>query len=451
MTTTLPRPRVPGPSRGLPGRHLLALRDDPLRFLTRLGQTYGDVARFSLGPATGYLVNQPAYIREVLVTQNQTFRKGLGAAQLKRMLGEGLLTSAGDFHLRQRRLIQPMFHRRRVEGYGAIMAEAAQALSAHWRDGTTIDASAEMMRLTLTIVARALFAADVEGEASEIGAAVTTAMRLFAEARAVPFINQIDKITWLPRNRRLAAARARLDATVYRMIAEHRASGDRGDLLSLLLAAEDTAGDGRGMTDLQVRDEAMTLFLAGHETTANALTWTWFLLARHPAVEARLHAELDALLGGRPPTAADFARLRYTEMVLAESMRLFPPAWTLVRRAAVPATLGPYALPAGALVFLSQFVTHRDPRFWPDPRRFDPERWTPAARAARPKFAYFPFGGGPRLCIGKSFAWMEGVLVLATLAQRWRLRRAPGPPVVLAPAVTLRPRDGIRMRLERRP
>jgi cytochrome P450 len=253
--------------------------------------------------------------------------------------------------------------------------------------------------------------------------------------------------------RRFNRARARLDGVVYRIIDERRRGGeDRGDLLSMLLLAEDEEGDRQGMSNEQVRDEAMTLFLAGHETTANLLAWTWYLLARNPEAERRLHAEIDAVLeDGRAPTVDDLPRLRYAEMVVSEVMRLYPPAWAVGRRAVADHEAGGYHVPAGSLILVSQYVAHRDPRFWPDPERFDPERWTPEARGQRPQFAYFPFGGGPRRCVGEAFAWMEATLILATLAARGRMRLAPGRTAETSPRITLRPgRGGVPVILERR-
>jgi cytochrome P450 len=266
----------------------------------------------------------------------------------------------------------------------------------------------------------------------------------------LPFSEYLDKLP-LPQTRRFHRARERLDATVYRMIEERRRSShDRGDLLSMLLLAQDEEGDTGRMTDEQVRDEALTIFLAGHETTANALTWTWYLLSEHKDVETKLHQEIDAVLGLRLPTTDDVPRLRYTEMVLAESMRLYPPAWALGRLARADYEVGGYVVPAGALVLLSQYVAHRDPRYFPDPTRFDPERWTPEARESRPQYSYFPFGGGPRRCIGEGFAWMEGILLIATIAQRFSLRLVPNHPVELRPVITLRPKHGMRMTLSKR-
>jgi cytochrome P450 len=439
----------PGPNPIIPVVNLLAIRRDPIKFLTGLAEQYGDLVYFRIGPQPVFLLNNPDYIRDVLVTSNRNFMKGEGLQRAKRLLGEGLLTSEGEFHLRQRRLAQPAFHRQRIAGYATTMVEYAARTRGEWRPGETRDVAREMMRLTLAIAGKTLFDADVEREADEIGEALTTTFALFNRL-SLPFAQLLDRLP-LPATRRFQKARGRLDATIYRIINERRASGeDRGDLLSMLIAARDEEGDGTGMTDEQLRDEAMTIFLAGHETTANALTWTWYLLSQHPEVEAKFHAEVDEALKGGLPSAEDFPRLRYTEMVMAESMRLYPPAWTIGRRALGDYQINGYTIPARSILLMSQYVTHHDARFFPDPFRFDPERWTPEARESRPKFSYFPFGGGPRLCIGESFAWMEGVLVLATIAQRFKMRLAPGHPVELQPLVTLRPKYGMKMALEAR-
>jgi cytochrome P450 len=425
------------------------MRRDPLAFLTRIAREHGDVTRFRLGPVELHLINRPEWIRDVLVTHAAAFHKGRGLERAKRLLGEGLLTSEDPVHLRQRRMMQPAFHAQRIAGYADAMVSLADRAVSHWTAGETRDLSVEMARLTLAIVGRTLFDADVESEADEIGAALTTALALFGRTFTLPYFELLDRLP-LPMNRRFDRAKARIDATIARLIAERRRAPGGTDLLSLLVSASDTEGDGRAMTDAQVRDEAITIFLAGHETTANALAWTWYLLAQNPEAEARLHAEVDAVLGGRAPTVADLPRLPWTEMVLAESMRLYPPAWIIGRRAIEPYAVGDFDVPRGSIVVVSQWVTHRDPRWFPDPERFDAERFLPAAKEARPRFAYFPFGGGPRVCIGEGFAWMEGVLVLAAIARRWRLRLAPGQEIVPAPSITLRPRDGIRMRLEKR-
>lgn len=428
---------------------MLAYRRGPLPFFQNLAEKYGDISYFKLGPQEAFFLNHPDLIKDVLVTNNQNFMKGLALQRAKRMLGEGLLTSEGEFHRRQRRLAQPAFHRARTRAYATVMTEYGAQMRASWRDGTTLDISEEMMRLTLAIVGKTLFDADVESDAPEVGEAMSVVMDLF-NTITIPFFELLQKLP-LPQLRRFDSARAKLDAIIFRMIEERRRSGkDRGDLLSMLLLAQDEEGDGGRMTDAQLRDEAMTIFLAGHETTANALTWTWYLLSQSPEVETKLHEEIDQVLGGRLPTAEDVARLRYTEMVLAESMRLYPPAWAIGRMALHDCEIGGYVVRRRSLVLLSQYVMHRDARYFSNPLRFDPERWTPEARESRPQFSYFPFGGGPRRCIGESFAGMEGILLLATLAQQWQMRLAPNHVVALRPVITLRPKHGMRMTVQQR-
>jgi cytochrome P450 len=445
VTTTYP----PGPKRRLLGGNFIAFRRAALDFLQRLARDYGDIVYFRMGPQDVFFLNHPDYVKDVLVTHHQNFIKGRALQRAKRLLGEGLLTSEGDFHRRQRRLAQPAFHRPRIAAYANVMTDFGARTGGRWRDGETLDISHEMMRLTLAIVGKTLFDADVEDEAQEIGQALTDVMNLF-DVLLLPFSEYLDKLP-LPQTRRFQRARDRLDATIYRMIEERRRRPqDRGDLLSMLLLAQDEEGETGQMTDEQVRDEALTIFLAGHETTSNALTWTWYLLSQHPEVETRLHEEIDAVLGSRLPGVDDVPRLRYTEMVLAESMRLYPPAWAIGRLAINDYEVGGYRVPAGSLVLLSQYVMHRDSRYYPDPTRFDPERWTPLARESRPQYAYFPFGGGTRRCIGEGFAWMEGILLIATLARHWRLRLVPDHPVELQPVITLRPKHGMRMTVSRR-
>jgi cytochrome P450 len=449
-TTTLP----PGPGSAHRGRQLLgflAFRRDPLKFITRLAREHGDIVHFTRGPQRVFTLNHPDLVRDALVTHQDYFHKGRALQRSKRLLGEGLLTSEGEHHRRQRRLAQPAFHRKRVESYGAVMADYAVRHSSRWHDGDEVDIAHEMMRLTLAIVGKTLFNADVEGEADDVGTAMNEIMEMF-QLLLLPYSEYLEKLP-LPHNRRFLRARAKLDSVIYHIIEERRRTGvDAGDLLSMLLLATDEEGDRTGMTDEQLRDELMTLFLAGHETTANALAWTWYLLARHPEVEAKLHAEIDAVLGGgsRLPTVEDLPALRYTEMVLSESMRLYPPAWTVGRLAVRDYAVRDYVIPAGSLVLISQYVLHRDPRFWPDPLRFDPERFTPEAKESRPQYSYFPFGAGARRCIGEGFAWMEGTLLIATVASRWRMRLVANHPVVEHPRITLRPKHGIRMTLEKR-
>ena len=418
----------------------------PLAFLPALAREYGDVAVFHVGAQPVALVSDPELIRDIFVTHAKQFHKGRGLERAKILLGEGLLTSEAEFHLRQRRLAQPAFHRARVAAYGQTMAHYAERHSSRWHDGETVDVSREMATYTLAVVGKTLFDADIEGQAIEIGEALTASIAAF-NLSVLPFGELLLRVPF-PAVRRFRRGRERLDATIYRMIEERRASGDdRGDLLSMLLLAHDTEGDGTGMSDLQLRDEAMTLLLAGHETTANQLTWTFYLLSQYPEVEARLHAELDAL-GDESLGADDVARLPYTRAVIAESMRLYPPAWIVGRRALNEYQLGEYTIPARAYVLMSQWIVHRDPRWWDEAEVFRPERWLPGGSALdpeRPKFSYFPFGAGTRVCIGEQFAWMEGMLALATFARRWTLRLAEGHRVVPQPIVTLRSRYGMPM------
>jgi len=422
---------------------------NPLEFLTKLQRTYGDLASYRMGGEQIVLVSDPQAIKDILVTHNKNFLKSRGLERAKKFLGNGLLTSERELHLRQRRLMQPAFHRERVATYGRTMVEYAERTRNGWRDGDTLDVSQEMMRLTLSIAGKTLFDLDVESQAAEVGAALTDVMESFWMTM-MPFIDVLERLP-IPLLRRAQRARTRLDAIIYRMIAERRAEGarlhDRGDLLSMLLLAQDDEDQGRRMSDEQVRDEAMTIFLAGHETTANALTWTWYLLSGAPDVERRLHEEVDRVVQGRTPSVADIASLPLVERIVTEAMRLYPPAWILGRRAIDEYAIGSYVFPPRTIFIMSPWVMHRDPRFYPQPERFDPDRWTPAFRAALPRFAYFPFGGGPRQCIGESFAWMELVLVVATVAQRWSLRLVPGHPVVPQPVVTLRTKHGMKMTL----
>jgi cytochrome P450 len=423
---------------------------DRLGFLAEMA-SYGDVSHMAVRGLHFYLINHPELIQDVLVTHHRSFIKSRALQAARRLLGVGLLTSEGELHLRQRRLVQPAFHRQRMAAYGQVMASYAAQTVDRWQTlgtGAAVDMSQEMMRLTLGIVGKALFDADVEGEAAEIGQALTEALHA-VNRLLLPGGELAEKLP-LSANQRAEQALQRLNATVYRIIAERRTNGeDRGDLLSMLLEAADEES-GQQMSDEQVRDEAMTLFLAGHETTANALTWTWYLLAQNPAEERQLHHELDRVLAGRLPTVDDLPHLPYTRMVLSESMRLYPPAYVIGRQAVERYDVRDYVIEPGSTVFVSPFVMQRDPRYWFDFERFDPNRWTPEAMARRPKFSYFPFSAGPRNCIGEGFAWTEGILALATLTQRWQARLVLGHPVEMEPLITLRPKHGMRMVLYRR-
>jgi len=443
----------------------VALARDPLGTVQALHAAHGDVVRMRAFGRTFVLVAHPDAAREVLVTQQKRFARGYAHRGLKLFLGEGLLTSEGELHRRHRRMAQPAFHRERVAGYARAMVAAAGRWDARWRaraaPGAPLDLAAEMMALTLGIAGETLFGADVGASAGEVADALADALRA-APLAFLPFGRWALRLP-IPIAWRFHRARARLDRVVFGMIAERRAAAargepaDRGDLLSMLLAARDdesdgTAGDaapsGRALSDDELRDEAMTLFLAGHETTASALSWTWYLLGTHADAQARLHAELDAVLGAgaarRAPGVGDVAALPYTRAVIAEAMRLFPPAYAIGRRCVERTTLGGYAIEPGWGVLTSPWLAHHDPRWWPEAERFRPERWLdPDAAAARPRFAYFPFGGGSRICIGEQFAWTETTLVLATLASRWAVRVAPGAAPRPRGAVTLRPIGGV--------
>lgn len=394
-----------------------------------------------------YVVTDPALVDEVLVGHNRGLIKDATTRALAGIVGDGLLVSDGEFWRRQRRLVQPAFHRERIAGYAAAMIEHAERLSATWRAGQVIDLHAAMMRLTLDIVAATLFSSDVDAAiAEEIGTSLDAIMARFSDMTYafVPWLARLPTAA----NRRYAAAQGRIDAAIRGLVAERRASGeDRGDLLSMLLHARDA--DGGQMTDAQVRDEALILFVAGHETTALALSWTWMLLSQHPAARARLDAELTQVLGERAPTFEDLPRLRYTEQVLLESMRLFPPAWSIGREAIEPFELGGVTIPRGGQLWLLQWANHRDPRHFPRPEAFEPERWADDLQRKLPRGVYYPFGGGPRLCIGSAFAMTELVLVLAALARRWRPRIAAADRPRPQFSITLRPAGGMRATLER--
>lgn len=445
--------RPPGPRRPLLGA-LISPGRDPLKLFIRLKQEYGDVVYFTLGAERVFLLSHPAAVRDVLVTHQQNFTKSRGLERAKKLLGDGLLTSEGATHLRQRRLLQPAFHRDRLAAYAAVMVEHADRLRGRWQDGGTYDVSKEMMRVTLSIVGKTLFDSDVDSKADEVGVAVTEVLATFWYS-LLPFQPLIERLS-LPVLRRGRAARARLDALIDAMIDERRAAGrDHGDLLSMLIVAQDDdaavpPAGARGLSNRQIRDESITILLAGHETTANALTWTWYLLSQHPAIEERLRREVDDILEGRLPTLADLGRLPIVERVITEALRLYPPAWVIGRRAIGPYAVDGFTVPPRSMIFMSPYVVHRDARFFPNPERFDPDRWTPEFKAALPKFAYFPFGGGARTCIGDQFALMELALLVTTIAQQWQLRLVPGHPVVPQPLITLRARHGMRMIATRR-
>jgi len=420
---------------------------NPIFLFQHLAQEYGDIVHYKIGWHHIVFLNHPDYIREILVVQNDNFIKERTVRRSKMLLGEGLITAEGAEHRMQRQVAQPAFHRQRIPEYAGTMVREGIRMRDSWRNGEGRDIAIDMMHLTLNVVADTLFATDLRDQVHELADAINRIMGLYN------FLVMLPAAEWLAHVRPpgLAAfvrARKRIDAVVYRMIQAHRQQhSNSGTLLDLMLAASPDQSDA---SEQSLRDQVITIFLAGYETVANALSWTWYLLSQHPECEARFHEEIDRELQGRPPAFEDVPRLRYAEMVFAESMRLYPPAWAMGRYARHAFQLGEYFLPAKTTVLISQFITHRDPRFFPDPLRFDPERFTPDAKARRTKFAYFPFGAGVRQCIGESFAWMEGVLLLSTLAQRWKLKLIPGHRVEPEPLITLRPKYGMRMQVEDR-
>jgi cytochrome P450 len=438
----------PEQPRSLIGGHMRTFFRDRTGFLTRQAEL-GDVSYVQMGNQPLYFVNHPDLIRDVLVVSADKFVKGRALQRTKSLLGNGLLTNEGASHLRQRRMIQPAFHRTRIAEYSRSMVDAAERMVDTWHDGEVRDIDRDMMRLTLQIVAKTLFGADLTDEADRVGNAMTTLVDLF-NYLLLPFSELLERLP-LPHSIRLKRARRTLDEIVYGFIHERRRTReDRGDLLSMLLNARDEE-DGSAMTDEEVRDEVLTLFLAGHETTANALTWTLMLLSQNPGAEAKLHHELGRVLSGRAPGMDDIPGLTFTEAVIAESMRLYPPAWAIGRKAVVDHELGGYRIPATSVVLVSPFVTHRDARFWDDPLEFRPERWLSlSVKQAGQQNIYFPFGGGVRRCIGEAFAWTELILLIATIASGWKLTLEPHQKIGVDPKITLRPKFGMKMRVDPR-
>lgn len=441
-------PLPPGPKGGLVLGVMPEFNRDTLGFIER-AKDHGDVVRMRFFYLTVHFLYDPAHIEYVLSTNARNFIKSrsLRTPFFRRLVGQGLLTSEGEVWKRQRRLAQPAFHRQRISSYGDVMVEYTQRMIANWQSGEQRDLHRDMMRLTLEIVVKTLFDADVSRDADKVGNVLSRLVKPFASQATLKWIadNRLPTATHRSFNRDVNE----IDAIVYRIIDERRTSGiDQGDLLSMLLAAHDE--DGSQMTNRQLRDEVMTLFLAGHETTALTLSWAWYLIARNPEVERKFHQELDQVLGGRLPVAADLPRLKYTEMIARESMRLYPPAYGVGRQAVEDCEIGKFRIRRGSQLFMFQWVTQRDPRFFPDPEKFKPERWTEEFTSSLPKYAYFPFGGGPRVCIGNYFAMMEIVLLMATIGQRFRFSVGQEKPVELLPAMSLRPKDGIVVTVETR-
>jgi cytochrome P450 len=452
---------------------------EPIPLFEHLHNTFGRIAHYRFMGTTIVFVNDPDWINEILVTQVGSFVRERTLKRMKILLGEGLITSDDPIHMQQRRIVAPAFHRQRIAGYADQIVSSAAEQAARWTEGQPIDINDQMMQLSLHIVARTLFDSEVTADVLAVRDEVNTIMGLYNFLVAFPRLESV--LHWpIPGVIKFRRSRAKLDAVVATMIASRRSLTrsqleERGDLLSMLMAARDeepkpnsaqsgcprpgtsdlggqakistsNSTPGKAMTDVQVRDELLTIFLAGYETVANALTWTWYLLSQNPEAADNMYAEVNEVLGTSTATVDSYPRLKYTEMVFAESMRLYPPAWAMGRQSTVPIELGPYRFPPDTHFFFSQYVMHRSPEYWPDPLSFRPERHTPEAKADRPRFVYFPFGGGRRQCIGEGFAWMEGVLSLATIAQRWRLTFLPTYPVIPQAKITLRPKHPMMMR-----
>jgi len=418
-----------------------------LEFFSQLKRRYGDLVAISLAGKTLYIVSDPQHIEQIHARTGHEFIKGYSSsAGLMRLLGHGLLTSEGDFWLRQRRLSAPAFHQKRIVEYASVIVDYTQRLTSEWKDGEIRDVHEDMMRLTLEIVAKTLFGVDARSVQKRVAKNLTIILSEFRRQVYllinVPFLNSGSK-------KRYAQAVDELEKIIYRMIEEHRhQKEDAGDLLSMLMAARDE--DGSKMTDVQLRDEAMTLFLAGHETTANALSWSLYLLSTNPKAKDKVVKEIDLILGSRKAVYEDLLLLPYTQAVIKETLRLYPPAWRVYREAAQDLELGGYSVPKGTGLWMGQYLVHRDERWFPNPEVFSPERWLSDETKKIPKYAYFPFGGGPRVCIGNAFAEMEANLVLATILQSYQVQCLEDQSVVPEPSMTLRPKKGIKARIKKR-
>lgn len=414
-----------------------------------MARKYGDIVHMQLGRRHDYLINDLDHIRAILCAPQSEMARSTPPG-LKRLVGTGLLTSQGDYHRRHKRMLAPAFHKELVRQSGSTIVAQCVQLRDCWCEGQELDVEYEMLRLTLRIVLKALLSVNLEERTDEITRAANTLIEMI-HCRTLPVIDDLlDKVA-LGRIRRFNDARDQFDAIVYRMIRERReTSSPAKDLLSALLQVRDEETGSGALTDAEIRDEVVTMLIAGHETTAHALTWTWYLLSQHPEAEDKLFAELDAVLQGRLPAVDDLESLPYNRMVFSEALRLYPPVWIVARRNQKTWSYGNSAFPPGSFIFISPYLVQRDPRFFPDPERFDPGRWTAEAVAQRLKYSYFPFGGGPRQCIGEGFAWMIGLLVLAAVGQQWRFVLAPGQRIGLEPLITLRPKYGMRMIAKKR-
>ncbi|PYI46910.1 MAG: cytochrome P450 [Verrucomicrobia bacterium] len=435
---------LPGPRN--PWLAYAALYRDPLGYLTRAARKHGDVVHIKIGRKSDFLLNHPDLVRAALL-DHENLRRCVHRP-LRRVLGKGLLTCRGERHKKQRALLQPMFTRERIVALGDVMVGEITRRTDRWREGATLDMAPEMLELAISIAGKALFDVDFSSKAAGLRDALVTVLQATRFNNLAVASKQFEKLS-LPIHRRFARAAEKLETEIRAIIAERQKGASEGpDLLSIMVRLQKQSR--KGLTEQKIRDQILTFLMVGHETTATALMWTWYLLSENPEVATKLYSEVDHVLGDRLPSGQDCDRLPYTRMVFAESMRLYPPVWLLTRRAVGDVKINGFVIRSGSYVHLSPFVMHRDPRYFPEPERFDPERWTPEAVAARPKFSYFPFGGGSLQCIGEGFGWMQGVLTIATLARRWQMRLVPGHRIELGPHITLRSRYGMPMKLERR-
>ena len=441
-----PGPRI---SR-LDGLLLATRRRDPLNFLVDLAREYGDITHFQIGSQRVFLLNHPDYIKDAHDRYYESFVKGRQDSTRRHFLGEGLLTAEGELHRCHRRLIQPAFHKYIFAKQEAVTLEQGARVCERWRHGEQVNIAREMKRLTLSITSQIFFNTNTDSEADEINDAMKLVVSQFA-----PFGSPLGSLrARLPMSRgrrRLDAAKATIDGIIRRRLAERRQSGEEhDDLLSTLVSVLDDPDTDPHTNDLRIRDEAVTFFLAGFETLGTALAWTWYLLSQNPAAQAELQEECDRVLGSKLPSVADLHELSYTKAVFAEAMRIYPPIWALARYLVRDFEAGGYVLPARSIVIMSQYLMHRDPRYFADPLKFDPRRWTPEAKSSRPQYSYFPFGGGPRGCLGEGLAWTQGVLLIASITQRWRMKSCMTRPLALQPGITLQPKHDIVLQLEQR-
>lgn len=453
MKNTIEYP--PGPKDVFPYSTARKFLRDPLNTLNTISQNYGDISYFKFGKLNVYFLNHPNYIEDVLVANHKNFIKSRGLQISKRLLGSGLLTSEGEYHDKQRQLIQPTFYPNRIKSYAEIMVKKTLNLCHNWKEGTELDIQKEMTHLTLEIICKAVLGYDIKPEDDQIGDSLLTCMNYFNRL-LMPFGELIEKIPILPINKGFKTAKENLDGIVFKMINEHRIKLEKNenkenDLLFTLLKSQYDTVEGVQMSDQQLRDEVMTIFLAGYETTANALTWTFYLLSEHPAIDARLEKEIYSVIDNKLNVSFDdIQKLGYTTNVLTESMRLYPPAWALGRQAINDCKIGKYIIPSGSIILMSQYVMHRNPLYFPDPDAFFPDRWTDEFKKNLPRFSYFPFGGGIRSCVGEPFAWMETILIIAIINRLWKMNSLSSNKVILKPLATLRPKYGMRLKITRR-